>query len=280
MTLVTTTAASRSNLSRALHAWHIVKAEAMRRRSQGVVTFLSLRMDRIATLWICLAAAVAVPKIALALTPVHDIQDIVSLALPYLGIMAAPMLGYWAAAGSFSNGILAAQPRFRLAFYGRWRRISVLEASRDPRFGPTGFMASLLIGMILNVPLRLLEFATAVPAMNSHAPMWGRAIFLSMAGEVCVMSFLYMACFVMALRNIPLFPRMLAFVWAADLYAQFAIADLVSKADGLPATVATALQALLTGNINKVMISVVVWLPYLLLSERVNVTYRLRAPMK
>jgi hypothetical protein len=33
---------------------------------------------------------------------------------------------------------------------------------------------------------------------------------------------------------------------------------------------------LLQGNIKKVMISMVIWLPYLILSERVNLTYRSR----
>jgi hypothetical protein len=40
--------------------------------------------------------------------------------------------------------------------------------------------------------------------------------------------------------------------------------------------VAGALQSLLSGNIDKVMISAALWLPYLILSERVNVTFRHR----
>jgi len=43
-----------------------------------------------------------------------------------------------------------------------------------------------------------------------------------------------------------------------------------------PAAVAAALQHLLHGNVTKVLISATFWLPYLLLSERVNVTYRSR----
>jgi hypothetical protein len=46
----------------------------------------------------------------------------------------------------------------------------------------------------------------------------------------------------------------------------------------LPGDVAAALQTLLTGNVKKVLISVCLWLPYLLLSTRVNVTYRQRVP--
>jgi len=36
------------------------------------------------------------------------------------------------------------------------------------------------------------------------------------------------------------------------------------------------LQALVEGNMTKVAISALIWLPYLLLSERVNITYRHR----
>jgi hypothetical protein len=41
---------------------------------------------------------------------------------------------------------------------------------------------------------------------------------------------------------------------------------------------AEALQSLLYGNIEKTLISVTIWLPYLLLSKRVNITYRHRLP--
>jgi len=46
----------------------------------------------------------------------------------------------------------------------------------------------------------------------------------------------------------------------------------------LPPQVATALHGLLDGNVKKVLISVALWLPYLLMSKRVNVTYRHRVP--
>lgn len=273
-----TAASARLPIFQSLAAWKTGKADALRRRSDGLLLFLSLRMNVMAALWIALCAIVAVPKIAFARSPVNGVADLALLALPYLAIMAAPIFGYWAATGSFPKGLLMAQPRFRLAFYGRWQRMSVIEAHGDPRFGPTGFMVSLLIGLLLNVPIRLLEFAAAVPAMNAHAPVWGQAIFLSMAAEICALSFLYMACFVMALRNVPMFPRMLAFVWGLDMLAQLAIANVVASSGQLPLAVGGALQDLLGGNITKVMISVVVWLPYLLLSERVNVTYRHRVP--
>ena len=36
------------------------------------------------------------------------------------------------------------------------------------------------------------------------------------------------------------------------------------------------MQAFLVANVKKVLISVVIWLPYLLISNRVNVTFRQR----
>ena len=59
-------------------------------------------------------------------------------------------------------------------------------------------------------------------------------------------------------------------VYNASGRARGAFVDLV------PADVANALQSLLEGNIKKVLISGLVWLPYLILSDRVNVTFRQR----
>jgi hypothetical protein len=115
--------------------------------------------------------------------------------------------------------------------------------------------------------------------MNHHAPEWGTTIFHMMAFDVIAMNFLNAVCFVMALRSIPLFPRMLLFAWFMDLFMQLAIARSVAGVADVPPAVALALQELLSGNVTKVLISVAVWLPYLLLSERVNVTYRCRVPL-
>jgi hypothetical protein len=75
-----------------------------------------------------------------------------------------------------------------------------------------------------------------------------------------------------------LFPRLLVAIWLIDLAMQLLTAQLVAGAPGLPAAVAGALQSVLDGNVKKVLISVGLWLPYLLLSTRVNVTFRHRIP--
>ena len=74
-------------------------------------------------------------------------------------------------------------------------------------------------------------------------------------------------------------PAMLAFAWGMDVCLQLAIAQRVSATPGLPQDVAGALHDLLQGNLTKVLISMAMWLPYLLLSDRVNVTYRSRVSL-
>jgi hypothetical protein len=86
-----------------------------------------------------------------------------------------------------------------------------------------------------------------------------------------------MIAFVAALRRVPLFPRLLLAIWLSDLAMQVGTAQMVA-ASHVPAAVAVALKALLIGNVKKVLISMALWLPYLLLSKRVNVTYRSRVP--
>ena len=59
---------------------------------------------------------------------------------------------------------------------------------------------------------------------------------------------------------------------------QLFTAKMVVGSGYVPTAVASALQGLLDGNMKKTLISMALWLPYLLLSTRVNVTYRHRIP--
>jgi hypothetical protein len=137
-------------------------------------------------------------------------------------------------------------------------------------------MASLLLGIALNVPVRTLEFLSAVPALGSYAPTWFISLYAVMLADVVLLSCLYMFAFATALRMVPLFPRFLAMVWGVDLMAQVGIAQFVARVGDVPPAVEMALADLLSGNVKKVLISVALWLPYLLLSERVNITFRNR----
>lgn len=249
----------------------------LERRSAAIPRTLSQWIVVVATGWAVFFLLASTLRMLFQASPVHNLGDLLPMAVPYALVAVAPLAGYLLAASAFPSGVLTAQPQIRLSLYGKWRRLSILDARANPLFGPAGFMASLLIGLLLNVVVRSFEFLAAVPALNHHAPAWGQSLFLLMAADVVVMSFFYMVCFVMALRTVPLFPRMLLFAWTLDVVAQMIIAEQIGAMADLPGQVAQPLRSLLEGNVTKVLISACVWLPYLILSERVNVTYRQRA---
>lgn len=250
--------------------------EGLHRRSRKLVAFLDVRMEALIVAWICVTVLVGLAKICTSPLPVEGLVAPLAMMLPYLLIALAPIAGYRVAAGSFPRGLLSAQPMIRLSRYGSWRRLDPLSARQNPAFGPTGFMASLVAGILLNVPFRTFEFMLAIPAVAPQAPAWAHGLLLAMTIDLIAMNFFYMMCFVMALRSVPLFPRMLLFAWLADVLMQLAIAQHAATYSNMPADVANALQSLLEGNIKKVLISGLVWLPYLILSDRVNVTFRQR----
>jgi hypothetical protein len=245
-------------------------------KSVAAIAALELRFGRVLLFWTIIAAAVCGLRIGFAVSPITSAATFLQTAIPYVLVVAAPIAAYFLCDGVFRRGALYQQPQIRLSRYGKWRAVNCLAAREHPQFGPTGMMASLVIGMLINVPVRSLEFLTAVPAMNGNAPVWGQVIFAAMTTDVVVMNFLYVAAFVMALRNVPWFPRLLLMVWGFDICSQLMIAHWVGGVQDLPPKVGAAIGGLLEGNIKKVLISMVIWLPYLILSERVNLTYRSR----
>ncbi len=246
------------------------------KKSVAAIAALELRFGRVLLFWTMIAAFIAGIRIAFAVSPITSVLTFLQTTIPYALVIAAPVAAYLLCDTVFRRGTLYEQPQIRLSRYGKWQPVNCLAAREHKMFGPTGMMASLVIGMLLNVPVRSLEFLAAIPAMNGNAPEWGQTIFAAMTADVVVMNFLYVTAFMMALRNVPWFPRLLVVVWGVDICSQLLIAQWVGHADGLPPKVGQAIAALLEGNLKKVMISMVVWLPYLILSERVNLTYRSR----
>jgi hypothetical protein len=251
-------------------------ASRLMAKSRSITHFLEHRMASVCVAWLAITMGLAVFRLARPASPIHNLGDALPVLLAYSLVIAAPVVGYLVARHAFKGDAAVLQPSFRFALVGRWRKLSHSDAAAQPAFGPVGFMASLLIGMLLNVIVRTFEFFTAVPAMSYHAPAWGQALFAYMALDLILCSFFYMVAFVMALRTIPLFPRMLLFAWLLDVTMQLTVARELAVTGGVPDIVVEPLLTLLDGNITKVLISAVVWLPYLLLSERVNVTYRHR----
>ncbi|MDE1918355.1 MAG: DUF2569 domain-containing protein [Sphingomonadales bacterium] len=260
-------------LNHTIKTWHRI----LLRRSIRAISVLEARLDPIITGWIVIMVGAGLFKILRAPIPPHGAQSMLATLFPYLLVCLAPVAGYRIASGSFPTHILPGQPLVRLAQFGRWRQLGLMSARRHPAYGPAGLLASLIIGLLLNIPVRTLELLAAMPALNAQAPVWARTMNIAMTGDVIVMNFFYAVCFVLALRSVPLFPRLLVFTWCMDIVMQFVIARAVTGAPGLPDAIRGLLLHLLQGNIDKVLISAFIWLPYLLLSERVNVTFRWRA---
>ena len=97
-------------------------------------------------------------------------------------------------------------------------------------------MVSLLVGMLLNVPVRALEYLAAMPALAGSVPAWLSTLHVVMTLDVVLLTSLYTIAFVAALRRVPLFPRLLVAIWAIDIVMQLGIATAVAGTDGLPPT--------------------------------------------
>jgi hypothetical protein len=249
--------------------------EKMRARSAALLLSLDSGLYRILFWWLLLAGAASIARILLS--PHSFAVSTLPTFVSYLLLVVAPFASTLLALRWFSNGHLQPQPTTRLASIGRWRRISRDEAESNPLYGATGMMVSLLVGMMLNVPVRAMEYMAAMGPVPAAEPRWLSVLHFAMTFDVVVFASLYMIAFVAALRRVPLFPRFLLAIWLADLTMQVVTAQMVASTR-VPADVASALTIVLTGNVKKTLISMALWLPYLLLSRRVNVTYRHRVP--
>ena len=248
----------------------------MKARSAALLVTIDNRLDRILQGWLLVAGFASAARIALSPHPAG--APALSTFASYMLLVVAPFASTLLALRWFRDGELQPQPTTRLAQFGRWRPVNRAEAERHSLYGTSGIMVSLLVGMMLNVPIRAAEYLAAMPPVPNGAPAWLSALHFAMTFDVVLFGSLYMIAFVAALRRVPLFPRLLVAIWIGDLATQLFTAELVTRAGDLPPAVASALHSMLEGNVKKVLISVALWLPYLLLSTRVNVTYRSRVP--
>lgn len=229
-------------------------------------------------LWAALALLGGLVRIAVLVRSHPALAAPAAVAIhlaPYLLIAVAPAIAVFLVSRAFPNGA-ATQHAFRLSPVGHWQELSAGQARSTPGYGVEGWLVSLAGGMLLAMVMRLGTFLLAMPAMPPGTPAWALAAFRIMAFDVAFLGFMYAACFTMALRAAPLFPRMLLLTWSYDLLMQLAIAKHIAAAGPIPAIIAQPFAALLEGNVRKVLITVAIWLPYLILSHRVNVTFRHR----
>jgi hypothetical protein len=241
-----------------------------------LLSSLENRFERILIGWLLFAGLCCAARIAVSPLPHGTLPAIAGIA-PYILLVTAPFISAMLALRWFARGEDQPQPVIRLSRVGSWRTVNKADARRHPLYGTTGLMVSLLIGMLLNVPVRALEYLAAMPPVGPVSPPWLSTLRFAMTLDVVLFTSLYMVAFVAALRRAPLFPRLLTAIWLGDITMQFATARMAA-ATHLPDSVAVALQGLLEGNLKKVLISIAIWLPYLLLSKRVNVTFRQRVP--
>ena len=244
-------------------------------RSVAVLSSLEAGLDRMMRLWMVVALLACSARAAAA--PLGALHTGPGSIISYLLVILAPVVSTLLALRWFADSDLQAQPATRLSFASRWRTISPAEARAHPLYGTSGIMVSLLVGMLINVPVRAAEYLAAIPPIPSVSPEWLSTLQVAMTFDVVLFTSLYPIAFVAALKRVPLFPRLLVAIWILDVTMQLGIAKVVAQTH-LPPAVADALQSLLIGNVKKVLISVCLWLPYLLLSTRVNVTYRQRVP--
>lgn len=244
-------------------------------RSMLDAAALEQRIPNIIAGWVMLASLICGLRLGIAASgPVPMRPEMFTGFMTYGVVIASPAVMLGLALRWFS--VSQPQPDFRLARLGRWQDVSEQEAKANPLYGPYGFMFSLLVGILLNVPVRALEFVTAIPPMPSVQPIWLKMLIGLSLADVVVFCALYTVCFAAALKRHPLFPRLLAAVWLFDFVAQWAIRSVIHIAPNMPDAVVSAASELFEGNMKKVMISIVLWLPYLLFSRRVNITYRHR----
>lgn len=244
-------------------------------RSVALICRLEVDLPALALLWAAAAAFASGLRMSFG-------RDLSGIFLPnllsYALLVAAPIVTMFLGLRWFRKDVLHPQPGFRLSRFGQWQAVDPLRARALPLFGATGFMASLVVGILLNIPLRAFEFLTAIPALSADAPGWFLLLRQLMLLDVVVMTSMYAFAAVLALRHVPSFPRFLVAAWIIDILMQVGIARIMGALTDLPPAVAASLGGLLEGNLKKVLISVAIWLPYLILSKRVNLTYRCRVP--
>ncbi|MCM8557968.1 DUF2569 domain-containing protein [Sphingomicrobium sediminis] len=243
------------------------------RRAAAILAGLEGSLTKVALAWMLLAMSACSIRVVASPT-MGQVQGLATY-FPYILVTLGPVASLFIALRLFRGGENMARPTSHLARLGRWKRVSVEQARAHELYGTGGIMVSLLIGMMINVPVRVAEYLVSIPAIPPVAPDWLATLHFMMTLDVVLLTSLYMVAFVAALKKVPWFPMFLACVWALDLAMQMGVAEAV-KMTGLPGTVVDPLQTLLTGNTKKVLISAALWAPYLLLSKRVNVTYRQR----
>lgn len=223
-------------------------SERLRLRSEAVLGWLERRAGGLVLLWLVLAGAGAAVRLSARL-------DDATAWLPYLLFVLGP-------AAALAAGLTA--------YAGREAPRPV---ARHPLYGAGGLMLSLLLALAAAMLLRGASYLAAVPAVGSGGSAWLSALHGWLTLDAILTCSFYAVAFAAGLRRSLHFPALLAGAWSVDLALQLIMASAM-RGIAMPAEVAAAFHQLLQGNLTRVMVSLAIWFPYLLLSERVAVTYR------
>ena len=251
-------------------------SQRLHTRSLVLLATLERGFEKILLYWLTIVALACALRLSTGVMPIREALS-ANFGI-YALLVIAPIGSAVLALRWFPKDAPTCSPAVRLARIGRWRDVSLDEARKHPLYGTSGIMVSLMAGMLLNVVFRTGEYLLSIPPVTLDAPGWVKALQTALALDAVIFSSLYVIAFVMAIRKVALFPRMLVCIWMADLTAQLFIAQMMGERPDLPHRAASAIETLLDGAVHKVLFSAVIWLPYLLLSKRVNVTFRHRIP--
>src|ERR1044072_3712108 len=163
-------------------------------RSAALLLSIDNGLDRILMWWLLVAGLASTARIVLTPHPLP--VSAVSTFASYMLLVAAPFASTLLALRWFADGHLQPQPATRLARFGRWISVDRNEAERHPLHGTSGIMVSLIVGMMLNVPVRAAEYLAAMPPMPAAAPRWLSVLHFAMTFDVVVFTSLYMVAFV------------------------------------------------------------------------------------
>jgi len=146
----------------------------MTARSAALLLTIDNRIHGILKSWLLIAGFLSAARIAVSPHPAGGAG--LTNFISYMLLVVAPFASTLLALRWFREGHRQPQPTIRLARAGRWKALTRFEAEQHPLFGPTGILVSLLVGMMLNVPVRALEYMAAMPPIPEAAPAWLSAL--------------------------------------------------------------------------------------------------------
>src|SRR5689334_21875618 len=120
--------------------------ETMTARSAALLLTMEQRLDRILQMWVLFAGLACAARVAMAphAVPIAGVSTWGS----YMLLVLAPLVSTLLALRWFADNETMPQPATKLARFGRWRDLPSAEAVRHPLYGTSGFMISLLIGIM------------------------------------------------------------------------------------------------------------------------------------